>query len=190
MCGRYSLHNKRLVKSQIGCDINPDYNICPKKKVLIFNDQLVPCRMTWGYSPVWSKRASSLINARLETLAHKPSFKGTKRCIFIASGYYEWRVVKDAKFPYYHYCKDKLMYFAGIYNETSGCCIVTRPSDEKFSFIHDRQPCLIEESGFDDWLKNRYDLSYATPSNLAFYQVSKKVNSPVNNDETILRELI
>ena len=35
-----------------------------------------------------------MINARSETLAEKPAFKnllGTRRCLILADGFYEWR---------------------------------------------------------------------------------------------------
>jgi len=50
----------------------------------------------WGLIPSWAKDrkiASRMINARSETLAEKPAFKGLlkkKRCIVPMDGFYEW----------------------------------------------------------------------------------------------------
>jgi putative SOS response-associated peptidase YedK len=61
----------------------------------------------WGLIPHWTKMPdgfTSLINARAETVADKPSFKQafTKgRCLIPASGYYEWAKQEGGKQPYY-----------------------------------------------------------------------------------------
>ncbi len=50
----------------------------------------------WGLIPSWAKDrkiATRMINARAETLAEKPAFKGLlkkKRCIVPMDGFYEW----------------------------------------------------------------------------------------------------
>ena len=55
----------------------------------------------WGLVPSWAKDrkiGSRMINARAETLAEKPAFKGlftTKRCIVPMDGFYEWKAGVD-----------------------------------------------------------------------------------------------
>ncbi|MGK3888228.1 SOS response-associated peptidase family protein, partial [Enterococcus faecium] len=50
----------------------------------------------WGLIPSWAKdpsRLPTLINARSETAADKPSFRGAmrhRRCLIPADGFYEW----------------------------------------------------------------------------------------------------
>ena len=67
--------------------------------------------LQWGLIPYWSKKSEiggKLINARLETVFDKPSFKQiirNKRCAIIADGYYEWMRVNLSKQPYYIYFK-------------------------------------------------------------------------------------
>lgn len=52
--------------------------------------------LQWGLVPSWAKDAKGgarLINARLETVAEKPSFRSAlarRRCLLPADGYYEW----------------------------------------------------------------------------------------------------
>ena len=90
----------------------------------------------WGLVPSWAKDAAGgarLINARAETVAVKPSFRGAfsrRRCIIPADGYYEWQAAVDtgdkgenggtggkkAKQPFYIYRSDGgILCFAGIY---------------------------------------------------------------------------
>jgi putative SOS response-associated peptidase YedK len=51
----------------------------------------------WGLIPVWAKErkvAAKMINARAETLAEKPAYKGVfrkTRCIIPMDGFYEWK---------------------------------------------------------------------------------------------------
>ena len=67
--------------------------------------------MKWRLVPAWSrdpKIGSRLINARVETLASKPSWRTPfrkRRAALGAAGYYEWQPVehdgKIRKQPYY-----------------------------------------------------------------------------------------
>jgi putative SOS response-associated peptidase YedK len=62
--------------------------------------------------PGWakdSKIGSRLINARVETLAQKPSFRHAfkrRRCLILADGFYEWKRVGNRKQPYYFQLKN------------------------------------------------------------------------------------
>ena len=181
MCGRYTLSNRAKVKEKFKREINQNFNITPMTDVLVINQEQKVCNMKWCYNPLWAKNQMNLINARSETLSEKPSFKQSKRCIFIADGWYEWQRGKNTKIPYYHFIKNELIYFAGIYNTTSGCAIVTKESHKNFYFIHHRQPVLLEKQYFSSWLGGQ-NIFQSTISNLIkFYQVYKKINNPKNN---------
>ena len=120
MCGRFvntnSFENiEKLFQADVvqspSLSIQPSYNICPTQysPVVVNNSgDFHVENMHWGLIPTWSKDkkfASNLINARLETIKEKPSFKGlvnTSRCIVIASGYYEWVQNDNGKQAYFH----------------------------------------------------------------------------------------
>lgn len=64
---------------------------------IIANDKTDSIRgFSWGLIPPWAKDTNirkNTLNARLETLNQKPSFKPSisKRCLVLADGFYEWK---------------------------------------------------------------------------------------------------
>ena len=181
MCGRYTLSNKKEVKKKFNKKINTNFNITPFTKVLIINEELKPCFIQWCYNPLWAKNSMNLINARSETLRQKPSFKNVLPCIFITDGWYEWQQKQNIKIPYYFQKNSDLIYFAGIYNKTSGCAIITKKAHQKISFIHHRQPVLLEEKDFSKWIEGQDIYDSTSTGCINFYPVSKDVNNPKNN---------
>ena len=91
MCGRFVLANYTDVKDFHNILIEPSYNIAPSHSTLIFNQDMRPDFLEWGYSPIWAKRPMNLINAKYESLDIKPSFKDYETCVFIADGWFEWQ---------------------------------------------------------------------------------------------------
>ncbi len=180
MCGRYVLSSQEKIKNKFGININVNYNVSPQSIVLVLDNELVPRFLKWTYTLTWTKKSLNLINARIESLYEKAFFKNSLRCIFIADGYFEWKKEKKFKQPYYHYVKSNLMYFAGIFNQT-GCCIVTKKSDSKISHIHHRQPLLLQEKYFKDWISCNYDFKSIYDETLHYHEVSTEVNVPNNN---------
>lgn len=86
--------------------------------------------MRWGLIPSWAKDekiGNQLINARVETVAEKPSFCAAykqRRCLIPASGYYEWKTLdkptksKPLKQPFYISAADnKPLTFAGLWEK-------------------------------------------------------------------------
>ena len=109
MCGRYSLKNAPpkiaqefdLPETETE-KLKPRYNIAPSQPVAaLIRDQKTKLEfLNWGLIPSWSKDPSigaRMINARQETLAEKPSFRGllkSRRCLILADGFYEWKSLK------------------------------------------------------------------------------------------------
>ena len=191
MCGRYTLINKTYIKKKFNINIFPNYNIAPKTQVLVLNREIKPIFINWSYSPLWAKHPMNLINARSETINIKPSFKNCSRCIIIANGWYEWQRKDKKKIPYYFYSKNNLIFFAGICNKTSGCAIVTKEANKKISFVHNRQPVLLEENDFNAWLNGEDCFLSISSKEIEYYQVSSRVNNTINNLHDLIQpELI
>ena len=179
MCGRFTLYDLSKFNINISCEFKPSFNISPGSNVLILNEKKLPIIINWGITANWSEKVK-ISNSRSETLMVKKSFNNTKRCIFFANGYYEWKRVDQNKIPFYHFLSDEIMFFAGIYNE-AGACIVTRESYPKINLIHSRQPVLLKYNNFDRWLDKTHDFECRFSTEMNIYEVSKSVNSVKNN---------
>lgn len=186
MCGRYVLSDSETVKSKFDIDISPSYNVAPSQDVIVLKPQ--PAQMKWSYSPKW-REDMNLVNCRHESLLEKPSFKGSLRCVFIANGWFEWLRKEGTKTPYFHHVNNELLYFAGIYNLTSGCAVVTCQSTEIISKIHHRQPLLLEENQIEEWISGNHNIDRKKDNDVEYYPVTTDVNSPRNNSPQLLRVL-
>jgi len=214
MCGRFTLTVDPVELQDTFTDFifppkfAPRFNIAPSQPVLaIPNDEANTADFfVWGLIPMWAKDPSignRLINARGETVAEKPSFRGSfkyKRCIILADGFYEWKAntSKKTKIPYYIHMKDRKPFvFAGLWDswESSDgssiktCTIITTEPNELMETIHDRMPVILHPRDYAKWL----DPSPQTPENLlplikpfpadkmSAYPVSILVNKPGND---------
>ena len=87
------------------CSLDTDelpvsFNIAPTSRILGIIDSTGGSSVvsfSWGLIPRWApdaSRAASLINARIETVAEKPSFRdlvAQHRCVLPMDGYFEWK---------------------------------------------------------------------------------------------------
>lgn len=185
MCGRFTLtvDTAELQDAFAGVEIPgqivPRYNIAPSQPVLVIpNDGRQRADFfTWGLIPAWVKPSPTgsaptpsismgMINARAETLAEKPSFRGPyryKRCLIPANGFYEWTADPGArtKTPYYIYLKNRQPFaFAGLWDEWLGpdgsqiksCVIITTAPNTFVSRLHDRMPVILKPEQYARWL--------------------------------------
>jgi putative SOS response-associated peptidase YedK len=183
----------------------PRFNIAPTQPILaISNDgKKAVDFFVWGLIPSWSKDptiGSRLINARAETLAEKPSFRGAfkyKRCLILADGFYEWKTVPGTKtkIPHFIFLKSRAPFaFAGLWDEwhspdggsLRSATIITTDPNELMATIHNRMPVILNPRDYAKWL----DPTPQTPANLqpllqpfpadmmSAYPVSTLVNSP------------
>ena len=204
MCGRYVITKPvtktiDLVKTSIKVEDKDNYNAHPTQKLPIIKSYtngraLENC--VWGLVPSWAKDKKDfrpLINARLETLMEKVSFKKliqASRCLVVADGYYEWKRENNEKTPYYFTKVDSaLMFFAGIY-QNNQFCIITKEATSTVKDIHHRVPLIINEKQISNYLNIKKEgvevLRNIKPPELKFHEISKDVNKPINNDPSLI----
>ena len=189
MCGRFVLSNFTDVKDFHNILIEPSYNIAPSHTTLIFNQEMRPDFLEWGYSPIWAKKPMNLINAKYESLDIKPSFKDYETCVFVADGWFEWQKnSRGEKNPIFIHADNEIFYFAGIKN-ASGAAIVTINAHPSLTNIHHRQPMLLDRLETSFWLKDKQNVSSSCLlERIKSHPVSKYVNSPINNDRRCILE--
>ena len=148
-----------------------------------------------------------MINARSETVAEKPVFRGAYRkrhCLILASGFYEWQKSDSGKQPLLIRMKDETMFaFAGLWEmwrnsdddvEMHSCTIVTTQANDFMAQIHNRMPVILDANDYNRWLDSN-DGSGATllqpcPDEwLEGHPVSTYVNSPRNNDAKCIERI-
>ncbi len=207
MCGRYVITSpvsktKKIVKSAIKLDDLENYNAHPYQDLPVIKKYLngnTLEKLKWGIVPSWSKKKDfkPLINARLETIDEKITFKKLiqlYRCIVIADGFYEWKREDKIKTPYYFKRKDKKnIYIAGIYSGNE-FCMITEKAAENISIIHNRQPVILNEVDINKYLNIEINgssfLQSAKKPSLEFYEISKEVNKPTNNNISLIQRII
>jgi putative SOS response-associated peptidase YedK len=181
MCGRFTLRTppKDLVEVfQLlhALEMVPRYNIAPTQPVAVVR-QGATCRelslLRWGLIPSWAKDTkigASLINARADTIATKPSFRTAfrrRRCLIPADGFYEWKKGEGkTKQPFYiRLKKDYPFAFAGLWEHwecpdnsaIDSCTIVTTDANDTLRPLHDRMPVILPEEDYDRWLDPKGD---------------------------------
>jgi putative SOS response-associated peptidase YedK len=214
MCGRFAFHSPRELTAQLFTlpelppETAPRWNVAPGTDIAVVRiasdgrRELV--RLRWGLVPSWAKERSigqRLVNARAETLAEKPAFRGAfrrRRCLVPADGYYEWRVLPGGKQPYFVQAESGRPFaMAALWEHwtdpASGealesVVIVTREAAGIVSEIHTRMPLIVPEAEYALWLDPKADAAAAlallvhadaSPA-LSAHPVSRRVNSPQN----------
>jgi putative SOS response-associated peptidase YedK len=180
MCGRYvlTMDPSQLVDEfDLGqvteTVLQPDYNVAPTKSVYIVvrkEEERALDVARWGLVPSWASNAnigSRMINARVETVDSKPSFRSSfrkRRCLVPANGYYEWYTPEapGPKQPFYiHRTDGHPLAMAGLYSWWRAkadddwlltCTILTGEAPGELQRIHDRAPMLVPPAHWSAWL--------------------------------------
>ena len=206
MCGRYVITNpvlktNKIVKSAINVEDFENYNAHPYQKLPVikkYKNGKTLESLKWGLIPGWAKKKDfkALINARLETIDEKISFKKLIkdfRCVAVANGFYEWRREGKNKIPHYFTRADKkTIFFAGIY-ESEQFCLITEEASDNIKEIHNRQPVVLNQTDINQYLNLELSgssfLKDCKKPNLVFYEVSKDVNKPSNNSVSLIQNV-
>ena len=165
--------------------------------------------LQWGLIPHWCKDPTGgrkPINAKSETVARLPTFREAyqkRRCILPVDGFYEWRATKQGKQPYAIAMKDRSPFgIATLWENWQDpttrewvrtFVVLTTPSNDLVSRIHDRMPAILNPADYERWLglePDPRDLLVPFPSEpMTIWPISRRVNSPDNDDEQLLEEI-
>ena len=213
MCGRYVNNNSieelaKFFDEKIIIDdstfLKPKYNICPTQSATVIIKTVEGIRlksMRWGLIPSWSKDdkyASNLINARIETLNDKPSFKGlvkSYRCIVVASGYYEWVETQNGKQPMYIHSYQSVLPIAGLWTnwgDMNSFTIITQNSFGHLKTLHHRMPLILDNSTIFSYLDDsiEFNNSYKVSiDGIQYHKVSKIVNSVKHDTDACIKSV-
>ncbi len=191
--------------------LEPRYNIAPTQQVPVIgnHDPAELSFMKWGLVPYWAKDpkiGNRMVNARSETAAVKPSFRTAfkrQRCLIPADGYYEWVKQGKKKTPMYiQHTEREVFAFAGLWerwkqpdgNWLNTCAILTTEANERIKPIHQRMAVILEPEDYALWLAPR-ELAPGEwlplaagprPDQLRFHEVSRQVNSPRNDNPSLI----
>jgi putative SOS response-associated peptidase YedK len=190
MCGRFvSTASPERIASYFDAvadvdSLGENFNVAPTQDiyaVVTGPDGVVRVQaFHWGLIPSWAKDrkiGSKMINARSETLADKPAFKGLfakKRCLIPMDGFYEWKAAspdgpldakgKPRKQPMFISRLDgEPLAVAGLWTAWKdptdpaarwlhSTTVVTTSANDTMSPVHDRMPVIVPASRWAEWL--------------------------------------
>lgn len=170
--------------------------------------------LRWGLVPSWADEdADGHINARAETVAEKPSFAGAyekRRCLVPADGFYEW----TDEGPWYVEF-DCVVGLAGIWElwvpekrqagldsfgdddngereEIESFAVLTTEPNERVARLHHRMAAVLAHEDEERWLDREVGADELGPGELEtdvdVRRVSERVNSPENDDASLIQE--
>jgi putative SOS response-associated peptidase YedK len=206
VCGRFNLTRPAEIEERFGFmdwherRIEPRFNIAPTQAILTIVNAAEGGRAvqaaTWGLVPFWMRnRPKPQINARLETAASSPMFRGAQRCLIPATGFYEWR----SKMPMHIGLQDGgLFAFAGLWlpgthDGLPTATILTGPPNELVAGIHNRMPAILRPGDEAAWLDSSvadppFSLLRPLPGEvMRAYAVVPLVNSVANDGPELLQ---
>lgn len=197
MCGRFvSTSSPDAIASYFGADVDVEslgenFNVAPTQDVYgvvarpgatdtADESTRAVQAFHWGLIPSWAKErkiGARMINARSETVAEKPAFRGLvkkKRLIIPMDGFYEWKPgtadgplnskCKPLKQPMFIHSVDGTpLAVAGLWSSWKdpsdaeqrwlhSATVITTAANELMSSIHDRMPVLVPQDRWDEWL--------------------------------------
>jgi putative SOS response-associated peptidase YedK len=198
-------------------DPEPRYNRAPGQFAWVLHalapmrdaDALTASSMQWGLQHEHhrettlksqpSKPPIKPVNARIETVRSKPSFREPwrlRRCLIPASGYFEWQQQGVNKLPYFiKPMESSILLFAGIWTQTvngqMSYSILTKQADSQIAELHDRMPIMLSANEAQVWCSSAPETAYemalanhAPPLN--FYAIDDAIGSVKNDGPELL----
>ena len=212
-------------------ELGPRYNIAPTQPVAAVRSTARPqtdtaesgemetrngpsrelALLRWGLVPHWARdpdlKGRTLINARSETVAEKPSFRDSfrfRRCLVVADGFYEWQPAGARKQPFWIRLESGTPFaFAGLWDRWVGedqtlesCTLLTREANEGLRSLHDRMPVILDPQNHEAWIDPdtpHWELEsllgpYPSES-MTFHPVSTHVNHVGHDDPACIAPL-
>ncbi len=189
MCGRYTLTSPARIVAEtfrvdVPGDFSPRWNIAPSQAAWAVVQGLDQTRrlaaLRWGLVPAWGRDPAASprpINARAETVADKPSFRGAfrhRRCLVPADGFYEWqarpasgegvagRGRAGGKQPFHIRFRDRRPFaIAGLWeawrpagggDEQRTFTLLTTQASALMAPLHARMPVILPPEAWALWL--------------------------------------
>lgn len=221
MCGRFIIAlTPEIFRRTYGYADRPNFparfNVAPTQPVPVVLQDRGERQfrlMRWGFWPGWLKDPADfplVINARVETVTEKPTFRGAlrhHRCIFLADGFYEWRREGTGraakKTPFLTRMTDGgPMPLAGLWetwigadgSEVDTAAIVTCDANGTLAAVHHRMPAILSDAAIPRWLDTAGTdageaaaLCKPCPDEwLNMSQVGQRVNDARNDDAGLI----
>ncbi len=177
MCGRYDLSdNPAAIRAKFSVPAVPDFtpnadwrptNMAP---VVRLDEQGArECLLArWGLVPGWAadlKFGNRCINARSETVAKLPAFRGAfrkRRCLVPVNAFFEWSGEKGHRVKWRIALHDvPLFALAGLWewwqdrdsgDAVTSYTIITCAANAAIAPLHDRMPVIVREADYARWL--------------------------------------
>ncbi len=160
--------------------------------------------MNWGLIPNWVNTPtaareikSKTLNARIETVDEKPSFRNAQRCIIPSTGFFEWQTVGKEKIPYFIYLPENQIFsMAGLYDtwiNEAGIPIMSfgilttdaNPLMEKIHNTKKRMPVILDAKDEENWLFSKNEMeAFKRPfpeTKMKAHVIGNIINSTMHN---------
>jgi putative SOS response-associated peptidase YedK len=213
VCGRFTQQRPTSELAEIfdaenlAADDGGHFNVAPTDEAAVVvqhADRRAVVRYRWGLVPHWAEDAriaGRTFNARAETIAVTPAFRGAfrrRRCLVPVDSFYEWKREDGIRQPYRILRGDgRPLVLAGLWagrrDPVDGAVrrtftIVTTTANDAIAELHDRMPVILPQASWATWLAGAgadigelHGLLVPSTEPLEAYPVVRLVNN-VRND--------
>lgn len=184
MCGRFNVIDSpglQQLLQDLGIDLKlPNaVNVAPTESIALIrqtDEGNTVGNARWWLTPSWADEVSqkySMFNARSETLAKSPAFRGpfkSQRAIVPMSSFIEWRKEAGVKQPWQISSQAGALAVAALWDVWEkgeqpllSCTLVTTAAAPAFEPWHSRMPVFLTEQEQQRWLDNSQPIAANDP---------------------------
>jgi putative SOS response-associated peptidase YedK len=190
MCGRYAfsrvdkqlLERLLLEEDALSEGLEPRWNVAPGQAAAALRQDGHSRRLEllrWGLTRPGASPGALLINARAESAATLPSFRGAfaaRRCLLPCEGWYEWRRPNSrTREPWFiRPAAGETALLAGLWapllapagagaTASAAFVILTCPAAPAIAHLHARMPVVLPEELWPHWLAAEGDATVWEP---------------------------